>query len=283
VRTSKRFGSLVAVAVALVVLGGCSFWPRVGVRTNEARQPVVEIARCSGQGVTSVELIHGTFSSDPVIWRVESEGVPVDSVTVGQTPPGFVETVPLTTIVRSDTAYQVVVRSTGSRTESEVFTPSELTTDRVRVNGSSEPLINFRSRSDTSCDNFAGFGVAFGVAFFVFFGLWIAGAVFWIVKLVQVARIPEYQFRAAGSEKTTWVLVVVLAQIIGALIWQFGPRKRVLAMRGMPPPAPPGWYQGPGGWQWWDGQRWLLPYAPPPPTPFGAPPPPPGAPPVSPR
>ena len=271
-RTSRRYGVLLIVAAALVALSGCSFVSRVGVRSNENRQPVVEIARCRGQGVTSVELLDGEFSSDPLIWRIESNGAVVDEVTVGETPPGFVESVPLTTVVRSDTPYRVVVRQTGSHFDSEVFTPSELTTDGVRVNGSVESLGQFRSRSGGSCDNFAGFGVAFGIVFVGFFVLWMAGFVFWIVKIVQVARIPEYQYRAAGSEKITWVLVVVLAQIIGALIWQFGPRKRVLAMKGMPPPAPPGWYQGPSGWQWWDGQRWLLPYAPPPPHSFGAPP-----------
>jgi len=100
---------------------------------------------------------------------------------------------------------------------------------------------------------------AFGVLFFLaFFGLWIAGFVYWIVALVEVVRIPDQQFRAAGTDKTVWVLVVVLTQIIGALIWRFAKRNDVLAAAGRIPAPPPGWYPEPGSGalRWWDGTRW---------------------------
>jgi hypothetical protein len=96
------------------------------------------------------------------------------------------------------------------------------------------------------------------IFFLGFFGLAILGFVFWIVKIVEVAGIPDHQFRAAGTEKLTWILIVALAGWIGALIWQLAKRNDVLAMAGALPPPPPGWYPEPGtyGQRWWDGTRW---------------------------
>jgi hypothetical protein len=92
----------------------------------------------------------------------------------------------------------------------------------------------------------------------LFIGLWLGSIVYWIVALVQVCRIPDYQYRVAGTEKTTWILVVALAQIIGALIWLFAKRKAVLAAAGRSLPTPPGWYIDPmtGAVRWWDGLGW---------------------------
>lgn len=88
--------------------------------------------------------------------------------------------------------------------------------------------------------------------------IWLAAFVYWIVAIVEVAQVPGWQFRAVGSDKTVWVLIVVLLQIIGALIWLFAKRSAVLgAARSIPPP-PPGWYPEPGlgSLRWWDGVRW---------------------------
>ena len=117
-------------------------------------------------------------------------------------------------------------------------------------------------------------GAVVALVFLLFFGAYLAGLVFWIMKIVEVARIPDHQFRLAGSDKTAWILVVVLAQIIGALIWQFAKRNEVLAARYQVPPPPPGWYPDLGGegLRWWDGLQWT-PYrqAPPPANPPAAP------------
>lgn len=104
----------------------------------------------------------------------------------------------------------------------------------------------------------------------MFFGVAIAALVFWIVTLVEVAKIPDHQYRLGGADKTTWVLLVALLGAIASLIWRFGQtRVRVLAAAGVPPygygpppPAmapPPGWYPDPSGsgrQVWWDGTRW---------------------------
>src|SRR4051812_9101245 len=91
----------------------------------------------------------------------------------------------------------------------------------------------------------------------------IAGLVFWIMKIVEVCQIPDQQYRIAGTDKTVWVLVVILAGWIGALIWQFAKREHVLgaahlvgapgfgpvALPGPTAAPPPGWYPEPGtGW-----------------------------------
>ena len=97
-----------------------------------------------------------------------------------------------------------------------------------------------------------------GIFLLAFFAISAVGVVFWILKIVEVVGIPDHQFRAAHTEKVTWVLVVALAGWIGALIWQLAKRREVLAITGVLPPAPPGWYPEPGTafMRWWDGTRW---------------------------
>ncbi len=94
--------------------------------------------------------------------------------------------------------------------------------------------------------------------FLLFSFVWIFTFVLWIVALVEVARIPEQQFRAAGSEKIMWVLIVVLTHVIGALVWRFTKRDDVLRAAGQPSLPPPGWYPEPatGSLRWWDGTMW---------------------------
>ncbi|HEY6469317.1 MAG TPA: DUF2510 domain-containing protein [Candidatus Dormibacteraeota bacterium] len=90
--------------------------------------------------------------------------------------------------------------------------------------------------------------------------IWLAAFVYWIVAIVEVARTPDWQFKAIGSEKLVWLLLVIFLGVIGALVWLFAKRSTVLAAaHSVPPPPPPaGWYPEPGAGslRWWDGVRW---------------------------
>ena len=92
----------------------------------------------------------------------------------------------------------------------------------------------------------------------LFIGLWVAAFVYWIVAIVEVAKIPDAQFRATGSEKIVWLLIVILGGIIGALVWRFAKRDDVIRSRGAVAPPPPGWYPegGTGALRWWNGVGW---------------------------
>lgn len=102
------------------------------------------------------------------------------------------------------------------------------------------------------------FGITFLWIPLVFFAIWIAAFVYWIVVIVEVANIPDWRFRSIGSEKIVWLLIVILGGIIGSLVWRFAKRDEVLRGAGHVPPPPPGWYPdgGAGTLRWWDGVRW---------------------------
>jgi Phospholipase_D-nuclease N-terminal len=87
----------------------------------------------------------------------------------------------------------------------------------------------------------------------------IAMTGYWIVAIVEVARIPGWQFDAAGASKTAWMLVVIFLGIFGALLWLLLRRSDVLAAAEFDPgpEAAADFYPVPGGGlRWWDGVRW---------------------------
>ena len=104
-------------------------------------------------------------------------------------------------------------------------------------------------------------GLFFSSFFFLMFLILIPAQVLWIFMLIEVCRLPDAQYRAAATEKVTWVVIVAVVGFIGALIWFFAKRKEVLAAAGAVPamtaPAP-GWYLEPDGrsLRWWDGVTW---------------------------
>jgi len=106
--------------------------------------------------------------------------------------------------------------------------------------------------------------------FFLFFMVFGVGSfVLWVWGIIDVCRIPEHQYRAVGTEKTMWVLIVVLVGGIGTIVWYFAERAKVLAAAHGIPAPPPGWYPEPGtgALRWWDGVRWTeARHTPPPPA-----------------
>lgn len=104
-------------------------------------------------------------------------------------------------------------------------------------------------------------GGGFGFAVFgLFFALAIGANVLWILTLVEVVRMPDSQYRAARTDKTTWIVVVALTGIIGVIIWWAGKRREVREAVPLIALPPPGWYPDPVragvGLRWWDGFRW---------------------------
>ncbi len=93
----------------------------------------------------------------------------------------------------------------------------------------------------------------------------VAVIVLWVHALVEVAHIPEWQFAVADSNKLFWIVVIVLFNAVGAVLWHLTARARVIAANDgrydvddEMDDAPAGWYSQPGvaALRWWDGSRW---------------------------
>jgi hypothetical protein len=72
---------------------------------------------------------------------------------------------------------------------------------------------------DNTIPNIAGGGMVVFVCLFelVLFALGIAGMIFWIFQIIDVAK---RQFPDPNS-KTVWLLIVILLGVIGALVYHF--------------------------------------------------------------
>lgn len=71
--------------------------------------------------------------------------------------------------------------------------------------------------------------------------LWIGGIALWIFALVDCIRVQDDSMYRSGT-KLIWIIVIVLTQVIGAIIYLVigrpEPGARPPAV-GMPPPPPP--------------------------------------------
>ncbi len=110
---------------------------------------------------------------------------------------------------------------------------------QVTVNPSGGPTVVVNG------DQVPAFFWVFAV-FIIVFG--IASLAFWIWALVDAIRVPDDRYYQSGT-KLVWVLVIVLLQVIGAIVYLVAgrPSKAVRdGMKaggpppgGMPPPPPP--------------------------------------------
>lgn len=60
-------------------------------------------------------------------------------------------------------------------------------------------------------------------------GIMALATAFWVWPSTEVHRIPEHQFRAAGTDKFMWKIIVVYLPIAGGIIWLCTKRGDVLA------------------------------------------------------
>lgn len=79
---------------------------------------------------------------------------------------------------------------------------------------------------------------AFGGLFAVFALLFVAGFVLWIWALIDCVRVPDDSMFQSGN-KLIWVLIIVFAQIIGAILYLLIGRPKGGAASGSPPTASP--------------------------------------------
>jgi hypothetical protein len=81
-----------------------------------------------------------------------------------------------------------------------------------------------------------GLFIGMMVVYILIIALGIASAVFWIIALIDVTR---REFKDS-NEKLMWVLVILLAQVIGALVyWFVGREKGRLVGEAVPPHGSP--------------------------------------------
>lgn len=79
---------------------------------------------------------------------------------------------------------------------------------------------------------------AFGGPFAVFGSLFVAGFVLWIWALIDCVRVPDDSMFQSGN-KLIWVLIIVFAQIIGAILYLLIGRPKGGPAPGSPPAASP--------------------------------------------
>jgi hypothetical protein len=84
----------------------------------------------------------------------------------------------------------------------------------------------------------------FGPFFFLFGLFWIGALVLWVWALVDCIQVPDDSLYESGN-KLIWVLVIVFASVIGAIIYfaigkpRGGTRPGAPSRGSAPPPPPP--------------------------------------------
>ncbi len=74
----------------------------------------------------------------------------------------------------------------------------------------------------------AAFGLIGCLCWGLFFLLWLAAIVFWVMMIVDVVKRPDDQFpNPSDNTKIVWILIVILLNWIGALVYYFMVKKKM--------------------------------------------------------
>lgn len=169
-------GRAVVAALPLLLLAGCSQLPGVGLRASGAGSGIeMHLAHCAADVVVTrarLTLLDddglANTEDDPVLWEITSEeGHPLDVITVGVTPAGFREVVPLGVIPEGAELHVNASPKLGG----ERFERSELRSDAVFWSGQYLSSEDFQeeARSRSQC-NSGMQALLEGIAFFALIG-----------------------------------------------------------------------------------------------------------------
>lgn len=79
---------------------------------------------------------------------------------------------------------------------------------------------------------FCGFWCIWGLIYIIMFLAVIVGGIFWVFMLIDVIKRQDSEFPTSGSDqKTMWLLIVVLTNWLGALIYYFMVYKKMGAAK----------------------------------------------------
>ena len=65
------------------------------------------------------------------------------------------------------------------------------------------------------------------VAFLIFTGVALSGMAVWIAGIVDAALVPSERWQRAGLDKTTWIVLILSANFVGAVAYFGWIRRRL--------------------------------------------------------
>ncbi len=89
----------------------------ISVGVSQTGKPVIVWYRCDSQMISRVRLVlpngNPGDENDEILWEITSTGSSADRFTIGETPPGFREVVPLTQVLAKDESVTALVYVDG--------------------------------------------------------------------------------------------------------------------------------------------------------------------------
>jgi hypothetical protein len=156
---SGRRGRAVAAGAVTLLLAGCSLFEqiqRMGVSAGDDGSGIlVHHVPCPGETLTGMTLSVGDpEEGGAVIWEVRGTGTG-GPYTVGTTPPGFTESIPLQQLPPPGTDLRLEVATQQgaiTRTSSLSFAPGSLQPDRILTLGGEKDPTTFERDALETCE-----------------------------------------------------------------------------------------------------------------------------------